>query len=125
MDEEAKQERIRQLTLLLDSGRSKETIIQTGNLNGLTIADIPLELLERLEEKGIQLEPSGQEKYSYMAIGKKSYQIFQSGSGSYEVVLPKSWVRQTEAKGIIWKINLRTNHLVAIPVKQQAEDQTF
>ena len=109
-------EQIRQLRMLIERRKNKEEIIQTGNLKGLTVSDIPLDLLEKLKVIGINFESMSHT--TEHSIGKERYSVSKTGSGSMCTTLPKAWVMQHNVTQLCWKIDAKTGFLIGIPTNE-------
>jgi len=109
-------EQIRQLRIMIERRLSKESIVQSGNLKGLTVSDIPLDMLEKLNEIGINLESISHT--TEHSIGKERYSVSKTGSGSMCTTLPKAWVIQHNVTQLSWKIDAKTGFLIGVPTHE-------
>ena|SRR3989344_5124086 len=109
-------EQIRQLRIMIERRLSKESIVQSGNLKGLTVSDIPLDLLEKLNVIGVNIDCVSHTKEH--SIGKERYAVSKTGSGSMCATLPKAWVMQHNVTQLCWKIDAKTGYLIGIPIHE-------
>jgi hypothetical protein len=113
MEEEIKQRHIKELRTLIEKGYSKESIIQTGNLKGLTDSDVTEDLLDKLKGLGISLE-----KPKIISIGNEKYKICYTSSKSCYAVIPKNFVKDFQVKAIKWQLDIERGCLIGIPTKR-------